>query len=261
MMGFRPSLNILPIEIRLLIWNFALPGPRSVQLDIVRPTDITNVRGVDGKLTGQYVYTTLPAERPNAPLPITLFINQESRYETLRRYQIVYPRQIGPQYFSTPFCFDPQIDTVHLMHRSFIGDSASLETWLTILNLSLQRGLSCIQHLEIYSPRFETIVNLTLNIGVQNHNVMDRVILRHPGLRTLTLTYGEFNSYADWRDYTTLNVNAFISAQTLLSNNARIWLISNFMNFTNSVTLNIGPSAAEAAAWLAQFQLTAPNTI
>jgi hypothetical protein len=92
--------NQLPVEIRLKIWHRALPSTRKIEL------------GLNGCAFYRH------PSRPNLisiscaePNPITLFINQESRQETLARYTLniaVLPGQY--------FYFDPRIDILSLVN-------------------------------------------------------------------------------------------------------------------------------------------------
>jgi hypothetical protein len=92
--------NQLPIEIRLKIWHCAFPSARRIELG----------------LNGCAFYRHPP--RPSLisiscaePNPVTLFINQESRHETLAHYTLniaVLPGQY--------FYFDPRIDILSLVN-------------------------------------------------------------------------------------------------------------------------------------------------
>jgi hypothetical protein len=92
--------NLLPTEIRLKIWHCAFPSTRRIELG----------------LSGCPFYRHPP--RPNLltiscaePNPITLFINKESRHETLAHYTLNIAILPG-QYFY----FDPRIDILSLVN-------------------------------------------------------------------------------------------------------------------------------------------------
>ncbi|CZS92990.1 uncharacterized protein RAG0_03474 [Rhynchosporium agropyri] len=76
----------LPFEIRLLIWEFALPGGRCVDL---------TAYNVD--------------HNKNNHLPVTLNINAESRKLALSHYGVFFQE---PKFFRRAFAIDPIVDTV-----------------------------------------------------------------------------------------------------------------------------------------------------
>jgi hypothetical protein len=92
--------NQLPKEIRLEIWHYALPSTRRIELG---PNGCAFYRRPP-----RPTFISISCTEPN---PITLFINQESRHETLAHYTLniaVLPGQY--------FYFDPRIDILSLVN-------------------------------------------------------------------------------------------------------------------------------------------------
>ncbi|KAH6715069.1 hypothetical protein BKA61DRAFT_574540 [Leptodontidium sp. MPI-SDFR-AT-0119] len=93
----------LPLELRLIVWMYVLPGRRVVDLTtrIVR-------RGPRRSLPG---------------LPIGLFINQESRRQALKFYTIFTQEHHSLRNWnSKPFALDPDVDLVRINARYAFGD-------------------------------------------------------------------------------------------------------------------------------------------
>ena len=126
----------LPKEIRLLIWEEAIPGPRIVNIrqrylnktsDDVLNNGVTKRRGIIAKAAGNKAIT-LPAPRlkglkSNCPPPSILFVCRESYTVASRYYQRVFhPAGTIPETY-----FDFQRDTLYLRHDTMCADSIGLE--------------------------------------------------------------------------------------------------------------------------------------
>ena len=90
----------LPTELRLTIWQMSLPKERNVEIFLGR-----NRR--TGGPKGYYSFTVRSLSRSN---PITLFVNHESRMETLRYYKLIF----RPDFLfrGDAIYFDPAMDYV-----------------------------------------------------------------------------------------------------------------------------------------------------
>ncbi|KAG4437338.1 hypothetical protein IFR05_007190 [Cadophora sp. M221] len=96
----------LPLEVRLMIWRFAFPPGRHAILDLNTFAHLHVAR-----------YGEAPDERrrfgieSHCPLPKTLYINSESRCETLRHYCVLYrPKEAFAGKQLRPFCYNPALD-------------------------------------------------------------------------------------------------------------------------------------------------------
>jgi hypothetical protein len=82
----------LPIELRLKIWRHCLPGPRLV-------------------ICRRFItYSKHDGEECARQVPTTLFVNRESRGETLKAYCLIRPK------YQSVVAFNPDRDTLLLWH-------------------------------------------------------------------------------------------------------------------------------------------------
>lgn len=138
----------LPIEIRLQIFRAMFPGPRHVCLD------------ADFHWTFNYEASVQSQNR--LPLPPTLFINQESRAETLKHYYVVFKHDStafkGYEPFAErPFVFNPTVDSAYITFGSLHGGTnyRRFDAWVEYLNTQLPGGTNAIQSLEIRDMNWE----------------------------------------------------------------------------------------------------------
>jgi hypothetical protein len=88
-----PYFSRLPVEIRCQIWELALPGPRIVKVRsyakaVWRGPPYFNVeQNRNGKNVGKCIYSLFRS--PSKP-PTILFVNQESRAEARKHYQLTF---------------------------------------------------------------------------------------------------------------------------------------------------------------------------
>jgi 2EXR family len=96
----------LPVELRLKVWGYCLPGPREITL-ICR----SRWRGWESPLNefkdGEAVLTV--ARSTTKPLAL-LAVNFESRTVTLKCYQLHFGTLLG----NKPIYFDPELDTLRM---------------------------------------------------------------------------------------------------------------------------------------------------
>lgn len=138
----------LPIEIRLQIFRTMFPSSRHVCLDVDFPWTFN--------------YESSIQAQNRIPLPPTLFINQESRSETLKHYQVVFKSDStafkGYEPFAErPFCFNSRIDSVYITFGSLHGGTnyRRFDTWMDYLNAQLPGGTNSIQSLEVRDMSWE----------------------------------------------------------------------------------------------------------
>ncbi|KAK0122422.1 hypothetical protein ONS95_010658 [Cadophora gregata] len=97
----------LPMEIRLVIWRFAFPRSRNIKLDF-------DVNAVKHNLSVGALSNTEVEIEARCPLPVTLYVNSESRKETLKHYTIFKRHQeySAPKVFR-PLCYSATRDIGH----------------------------------------------------------------------------------------------------------------------------------------------------
>ena len=134
----------LPLEVRLKVWRSAFPRSRKCFLDYIPD---------HSEYTGEYNLETDKAflQQEFDPLPSTLFINRESRAETLRFYclagYVCGGHEFSPRFTNKPLCFAPTRDVARIVFPSFWGDDFA--TWLNHLDHQMPKGLKSIRCLEI----------------------------------------------------------------------------------------------------------------
>ncbi|KAI0118620.1 hypothetical protein GGR51DRAFT_127062 [Nemania sp. FL0031] len=109
----EPSFHLfsqLPPELRLMIWSFTLPGPRIISLRCEpRPATQGGSYEPEGPLHGKPMLQC----RSPAPVPTTLHVCGESRYEALRRYKLLFGIGGAPG----TIYFDPLSDALYFGSR------------------------------------------------------------------------------------------------------------------------------------------------
>jgi len=132
--------NDLPPELRAKVWRFSLPPARKINVDIKIS------RSKKPRSGGHYI-------KSSDKNPATLYINQESRYETLRIYKPLFSLTGGCLPHEAPIFYNPVIDTIQLLSLS--GKSPG------VLDYIEQRGgkedLNRIQLLELHRRKWNKI--------------------------------------------------------------------------------------------------------
>lgn len=134
--------ELLPTEIRIMIWRYTLPGSRTVLIywkDIVRNNWVS------------------PSHIPPA-----LHICQESRYEALNRYETAFGRKVG-FYKPGKIIFDFMMDTLVLMDSSTPGSRSrwsSIEAWFAVLD---SQALQALQETCRYVPDMHRLKTLVID--------------------------------------------------------------------------------------------------
>lgn len=134
----------LPTEIRLKIWRLLFPPPRTVNFKCYHYRD----RKRDGFISNW---------NNSTKILITLYINRESREETLRHYRIfLRAARADGEPKMQPLIFNPRTDKVAIPYTSFIRLHSKLELQNWEANMALNPAgasnfLSEIKEFHIYS--------------------------------------------------------------------------------------------------------------
>lgn len=126
----------LPIELRLKIWTYNLPGPRIIEIKCSTESPPWTPQLQEGH------------QRPTtctftSPIPINLHVCRESRLEALKRYRLLFrsPSQPGQ------ITFDPTKDTLYFGAR--LGIKASKARFNKFLSLVRPEDLAHVRHIAI----------------------------------------------------------------------------------------------------------------
>lgn len=145
----------LPIELRLKIWRFSFLEARHVSLDTAYgyPLDADELHPEFQKFLEH-------------PLPISLYVNHESRTETLRHYTVPFLGDIlrplnTVKTFDRPFWFDPSRESLWLEPESLetldFSESTWIEEWLDLIDKKSRGGTSSIRTLERFHHAWQHI--------------------------------------------------------------------------------------------------------
>ncbi|KAI9650440.1 hypothetical protein NHQ30_000455 [Ciborinia camelliae] len=171
---------LLVKELRLKIWQFAFPPPRRVEL---RPHRFCRKKSHD--------HACKCIAKHTAPLPVTLFVNCESRSETLRHYRVIKLEAEAQGTFNgkvKPLCFDPSRDILYTNIYDMID--FKIASWMVpfIVNRYLDRdSFKGVKVLEVRSWVWsDTGIGESLSkasfvgLGVFNQLEEIRLMLHHP---------------------------------------------------------------------------------
>ncbi|TAQ90697.1 hypothetical protein B7494_g970 [Chlorociboria aeruginascens] len=127
----------LPKELQLRIWNFTLPGPRTIEIN--NSTVVRIIRQAN-HLVGEPVVLKTFTKAAN---PMVLFVNRETRVEALKKYHILFP---GSKKNKTKHIyFDPDVDKI-AFDDYFPFQNNSI---FKIINSKYPEALATIKSLEI----------------------------------------------------------------------------------------------------------------
>ncbi|ESZ90186.1 hypothetical protein SBOR_9439 [Sclerotinia borealis F-4128] len=142
----------LPLEIRLKIWR-ACFEPRRVTICTRYKYITPKFKHAVFGMSGLWVPVIMSS---HASMPLTLFINRESRYETLKYYPDLIQ---NPTLFCDPIYFNSELDSLAietLQQRSFSGIRDVIITSLRC------RELWCVKEKQIKSEVSEQLIALGL---------------------------------------------------------------------------------------------------
>jgi hypothetical protein len=138
----------LPIELRLKIWRLGFPRGRQVSFAAfapgISPKDSEVIRKKD--LLG-------------SPLPITLFVNNESRTETMKHYLMVSRRYTDRlrTVNEEPFCYNPNLDLAWIAPLTILGHYHT--NWMGYLKSKAPEAFSKTKVLEVRFWDWDTAFN------------------------------------------------------------------------------------------------------
>ncbi|OTB00105.1 hypothetical protein M426DRAFT_26838 [Hypoxylon sp. CI-4A] len=130
----------LPIELRFQIWSYNLPEPRIVEIKChTEPNFKYQLRQDDVEPT---------VCKSTLPVPVNLHVCRESRFEALKRYQLLFScsSESGRIYF------DPLRDTLYLGLGKGTGAKGTL--FNTVLSLVQPADLACVRRVAINEGLF-----------------------------------------------------------------------------------------------------------
>jgi hypothetical protein len=154
----------------MMIWYHALPGHRNVRIDL-------------GVLS-----------TPSPRFPATLFINRESRHETLKHYSIIHATDLFD--FNTqaggrappPFIFSPARDTAYLRNTDRLArypvNGVRHDKWFAHIGAHLPGGLESIKRFLIMEMSFHDMPDPPESKILKAHLVVT-LLLQLSGLEEL----------------------------------------------------------------------------
>ena len=114
--------NVLPLELRVYIWRLMFRGRRVVSFD--------------QECLGSNYPAVLKEPSHRDPLPVTLYVSQESRYQTLRYYRVILRGSVfGYTPKEKPVCFNPVTDAAYITPFSLNPAKAPFARWISWLTL------------------------------------------------------------------------------------------------------------------------------
>ncbi|KAH9211403.1 hypothetical protein DL95DRAFT_511257 [Leptodontidium sp. 2 PMI_412] len=135
----------LPYEIRCMVWKAALPNAKTV-----KRMPLMTYR-TQGGGNAQQLRELADRVNEDCVIPIALYINQESRNETLRRYYVVPATLPDPTIKIAPYVFSRGLDAALIDFSSAINNQTVLNwkdnTWLS--GLSTKDMESCASQIKL----------------------------------------------------------------------------------------------------------------
>lgn len=131
----------LSLELRLKVWRLCFPNPREILISIN-----------SGKHYENYADDQICELQRKLPLPITLHICTESREEALRKYCLIWWKDIGREEedWRRPICFNPERDMPFIvMGSASRGDEILLSEHIILLKSLRGEQMRKITRLEI----------------------------------------------------------------------------------------------------------------
>jgi len=137
----------LPTELRLMIWQCAFPPGRHIDID----NHGVNKQPHYGEDDNDQNHNSSVIRRILfRDLPVTLYVNRESRHETLRYYHMIFPEDCFDQASrSTQLCVNPSRDSLHFSYPWIRWHLDDFFSWLVFLNRKIPGGLSSFQGIDI----------------------------------------------------------------------------------------------------------------
>jgi len=142
-----PRFLKLPLEIRLMIWRHAFPSPKPFSLNFLFDYR-DNTHLIDSNMKRKE-WDALH----NAPLPITLQINQESRAETLKHYTIIFGGKLKtlefPDYSYQPLYLNPRREHVYINWSALQNGTVFMHALILELKVEYPRCFNALTSVDI----------------------------------------------------------------------------------------------------------------
>ncbi|KAE9366469.1 hypothetical protein N431DRAFT_487062 [Stipitochalara longipes BDJ] len=162
----------LATEIRLKIWRATFPPPRRVDVGI-------------------FGLRFREMSKPSHP-PISLFVNQESRKETQRHYEVIYYdyeiSSLSKERFKRVTFFSPQRDVLVIDGEVAIFRVNQLKAAVSQLSVQLSAGLGSIRAIEFKNLNWVVVFVHPLPGDLHQRPNIWWVIKEFRGLRTIDFT-------------------------------------------------------------------------
>jgi hypothetical protein len=145
----------LPIELRLRIWRLGFAHGRQVSFTAFAPG-----------LTPKDSEVIQKKDLLSSPLPITLFVNNESRKETMKHYLVVSRRgHTGKlrKEDEQPFCYNPKLDVAWIAPMTIFW--VPTLSWMKYLKSKAPEAFSKTKVLEVRFWDWDTAFNFN---GISN---------------------------------------------------------------------------------------------
>jgi hypothetical protein len=145
-----PLFPNLPTELRLQIWRLSFPRGRQVNFAAFR----TNI-------SPRHSEVIRKQDLLSSPLPITLFVNKESRKETMKHYLVVSRRGYTGNLRTEdeqPFCYNPNLDVAWIAPITIMRHYP--EHWMAYLKSKAPQAFSKTKVLEVRFWEWECAFNL-----------------------------------------------------------------------------------------------------
>lgn len=159
----------LAAELRIKIWRFSCPDIRQI---------------IDLTPTGSGTLKLHYNQFDGVPLP-TLWINRESREETLKLYTIIHPEDFAAglqlQGIPAPFWLVPKLETAVSLEYHFL-EHATLSKMITRLNTKIDKFLGSVELLELRGMTCQ-LYSTSSTTNAQ----LSTIIMLFPSLKTIRI--------------------------------------------------------------------------
>jgi len=200
-----PRFKELPAELRIQIWLHTLPPGCHIDLDtyvsLKEDHDNTWLRSY-GVLTEDH---NTVVNRNTPDLPVTLFVNHESREEALRHYCIIFPQDFLDRGSCKPkpLCLDPSKDSFYFsLYSVLLTYPSRFKSWLEFLDHQIPGGLQKFKTLEAREVSWADIECENFNSYSWSYGPLKRTFSMFTGLSeiaiTLPIVFSDNAAMEDW---------------------------------------------------------------
>ncbi len=209
----------LPIELRLKVWTYAFPEPRLVHLDEGKvgatiASEPEENPGTQGSITSQ--------SHTSHSIPVTMWVNKESRRETMSRYILVDRQGLFANYIKKveqhkrgwceceerglpctspelvalwrhrnayPWVLYPNYDAVYVNEQAIFFEESILHKFLTVIEKEKETSIQAIEKLSIrefsWSPFVKRAIKFASRKFRHSTAFWGSPLLRFKGLREM----------------------------------------------------------------------------